>query len=189
VDFPSASRINGWLWLAWLIYWYAAAIFVKSTKQSESIAQRLQHIIPLWIGAILIFNDPSHPFLIGRLYNNDSIRYLGTVLTVIGLLFSVWARIHLGQNWSGMVTLKEGHKLIRTGPYAITRNPIYTGLLLAAVGTAISKTTGDAFIGVLFFLIAFLIKIRREQKFMAAEFGEEFQQFMREVPSLVPFVY
>jgi len=111
------------------------------------------------------------------------------VLTVIGLLFSVWARIHLGQNWSGMVTLKEGHKLIRTGPYAITRNPIYTGLLLAAVGTAISKTTGDAFIGVPFFLIAFLIKIRREQKFMAAEFGEEFQQFMREVPSLVPFVY
>lgn len=63
--------------------------------------------------------------------------WLGLLMVICGLAFAVWARIHLGRNWSGTVTVKEDHELIRSGPYGIVRHPIYTGLLLAIAGTAI----------------------------------------------------
>jgi protein-S-isoprenylcysteine O-methyltransferase Ste14 len=55
------------------------------------------------------------------------------------MLFSVWARVHIGRNWSGVVTIKEGHELVDTGPYALVRHPIYTGLLVAFIGSAFAR--------------------------------------------------
>jgi Isoprenylcysteine carboxyl methyltransferase (ICMT) family len=99
---------------------------------------------PLMIGAFLIFHSRNHHVIYGQFYDDRAVEYAGTAITILGLLFSVWARIHLGQYWSGIITLKEGHKLIRSGPYRFVRHPIYTGFITAMTGSAISMATGDA---------------------------------------------
>jgi protein-S-isoprenylcysteine O-methyltransferase Ste14 len=116
------------------------------------------------------------------------IEVLGTVLTILGLCFTVWARVHLGRYWSGIITLKQGHRLIRTGPYQLTRHPIYTGLLAAVLGTAIAASTGDAFVGFVVFTAAYVVKARREEALLTREFGDEYTRFKQEVPTLVPLV-
>ena len=108
-------------------------------------------------------------------------------MLVVGLVFSVWARVHLGRNWSGVVTVKQGHELIRTGPYAYVRHPIYTGLIAAMVGTAIASGTVRAAIGVLIIAASFVVKLRREEVFMRETFPGEYPRYAAEVPALVPF--
>ena len=93
-------------------------------------------MIPLGAGFWLIFHSDK-PYFAGWLYDSPAIGWTGTALTAAGLLFTVWARTHLGKYWSGIITLKQVHKLIRTGPYRIVRHPIYTGFLTAALGSAI----------------------------------------------------
>ena len=177
------------MWILWFIGWNIAALFVHRTRRSEGKLMRLGHVLPLAIGFTLMMHNRRHPFLIRRLYESPAIEWLGVAITFFGLAFSVWARIHLGRYWSGFVTLKEGHRLIRTGPYRLARHPIYTGFLTAALGTAITASSGDAFIGFVIILIGFLIKIRREEEWLGGEFGEEYAQFRREVAALVPMVY
>jgi protein-S-isoprenylcysteine O-methyltransferase Ste14 len=99
----------------------------------------------------------------------------------------VWARVYIGRNWSGTVTLKEGHELIRSGPYALVRHPIYTGLLLAFTGTAIACGDPAAVIGLALVLASFLYKLRIEEGFMRAVFPEQYASYAARVPALVPF--
>ena len=185
----TALQLDILLWILWLIGWYVAALFVNRTRSSEGMLIRLQHILPIAIGFFLMTHNRHRPLLIGRLYQSPVIEWLGVAITVAGLAFAVWARVHLGKYWSGIITLKEGHRLIRTGPYRIARHPIYTGFLTAVLGTAITASTGDAFIGFGVILIAFLIKIRREEAVLAGEFGEEYDRFRKEVAALVPMLY
>ena len=86
------------------------------------------------------------------------------------------------------ITLKHGHELIRSGPYRIVRHPIYTGFTSAALGTAITATTGDALVGFALLLASCLVKIRREERFLTAEFGDTYRRFQAEIPMLVPFL-
>ena len=105
------------------------------------------------------------------------------------MAFSAWSRAHLGRNWSGIVTLKEEHTLIRTGPYRYIRHPLYTGFLAAVLGTAVARGTGDAFVGFAIVLAAYLLKMRREERFMTLEFGEQYRQFQNEAAALIPFIF
>src|SRR4051794_3236025 len=182
-------QLNGFLWLAWLIFWYAAAQFVNSTKSSEGWLQRLSHILPMACGFYLMFQWGDHRILATRLYESMAVAYIGMALTVAGLLFTVWARVHLGRYWSGIITLKEGHNLIRTGPYRFVRHPIYTGFVTATLGSALVSGRLGAFVGFLLVLAAILFKIGREEAVLRREFGEEYRVFENEVAGLVPFVY
>jgi protein-S-isoprenylcysteine O-methyltransferase Ste14 len=116
-------------------------------------------------------------------------KVIGVVITFLGLGFAVWARVHLGKYWSGNVTIKVEHKLIRTGPYKWVRNPIYTGIIIAVVGSVIADGQILALLSIVCIVIGFLIKIRMEEKFLLEEFGEAFIQYKKEVKSLIPFVY
>jgi protein-S-isoprenylcysteine O-methyltransferase Ste14 len=109
------------------------------------------------------------------------------VLTVAGLAFTVWARMHLGRNWSGAVTLKEGHELIRTGPYACVRHPIYAGLLVALLGGAVACGELRALIGFAVVTGAFQRKLSIEERFMRENFPEQYRAYCLEVPALIPF--
>jgi protein-S-isoprenylcysteine O-methyltransferase Ste14 len=137
---------------------------------------------------MLIFYRPRHPYIYGLLLHRVAWKVAGVGLTFAGMAFMVWARVHLGRYWSGYVTLKEGHRLIRTGPYALVRHPIYTGFLTAALGSALVAGSGDAFVGLVLIFIAFVLKIPREEAILKREFGEEFEQFARDIPRLIPFV-
>ena len=114
--------------------------------------------------------------------------WLGLLMVVAGLAFAVWARMHLGRNWSGTVTVKENHELIRSGPYAIVRHPIYTGLLLAILGTAIVLGEWRGLLAFCFFTITFLLKLRREERFMEESFPDTYPSYRAQVPALIPLL-
>jgi len=182
-------ELNSWLWIVWGTGWIIASCFTQKTKKSEGILLRLQHLLPMAIGFVLIFGVFHRALIFGPLYSNEIAEVIGDCLTAGGLLFAVWARAHLGKYWSGIITLKEGHRLIRTGPYRLVRHPIYTGFLLGAFGSAITAGTGDAMIGFVIMASAYVIKIVREEAVLTSEFGEEYARFKKEVAALVPFVF
>jgi protein-S-isoprenylcysteine O-methyltransferase Ste14 len=103
------------------------------------------------------------------------------------MLFSVWARVHLGGNWSGIVTIKHGHELIADGPYAIVRHPIYTGLLVAFMGSAMARGDWRGVLVVLIVWWALWRKLRLEERWMVERFGQQYETYRRRVPALVPF--
>ena len=176
------------MWIAWWAYWLVSALFTARTKSSESWLARMTHLVPLGLAFFLIFHDADDAILYGILYRIRWVQAVGVAVTAAGLLFTIWARVHLGKYWSAMVTLKDHHKLIRTGPYRFVRHPIYTGLIAAAIGSAITVGSGDAWVGVALLVPTYLVKIWREEKFLSAEFGEEYRRFRCEVAMLVPFV-
>jgi protein-S-isoprenylcysteine O-methyltransferase Ste14 len=129
------------MWIAWCLYWILSARDAKRTVRRESLASRASHVLPLVIGVLLVALPyvPS-PLFATRILPRTLATYgVGVTLVFLGLAFAVWARRHIGSNWSGTVTVKEDHVLICTGPYAWVRHPIYTGLLAAILGTAVAR--------------------------------------------------
>ena len=112
----------------------------------------------------------------------------GAAITAGGMLFSVWARRYLGKNWSQAVTLKEGHELITSGPYALVRHPIYTGLLLAFVGCAVARGEWRGLLAVALVFGALWRKLRLEETWMRVQFGESYEAYSRQVAALVPYI-
>jgi protein-S-isoprenylcysteine O-methyltransferase Ste14 len=112
----------------------------------------------------------------------------GLLVLLLGIGFAVWARVHLGTNWSSRPAIHENHTITRTGPYAIVRHPIYTGLLTGILGTAIATGSLLAFVSLFVMFVLFLLKIRMEEQFLLEEFGEEYERYRGEVKALVPRV-
>ena len=187
--------LNASLWILWLIYWNLAAIFVNRSKRVENHWQRFQYSLPMGLGFWLIFHNRNGGSYIhwgdhvGRYTESVALEWVGNAITLLGLGFTVWARVHLGRYWSGTITLKEGHKLIRTGPYKLARHPIYTGFLSGAIGSALCASTADALVGSACILLFVMIKIHREEAWLTEEFGDAYRRFKKEVAGLVPFVY
>ncbi len=177
------------LWSAWALFWLVSALTAKPTRRREPIGSRLSHVLPLLLGAYLIVGPGERlPRLSAPLLPDVSARYwLALALVALGLGFTVWARLHLGRNWSGTVTQKEGHELIRSGPYAYVRHPIYTGLLAALLGSAIAVGELRGFLGLAIVLGAFWRKLRIEEGFMRELFPGQYERYMDEVPALLPF--
>ena len=176
--------------MAWGAYWLIFSRDANKTKESESPLSRLLHLAPIAVAFLGIFAKTFDvPFLKTRWLPEDSAAGpLGALITGLGLSFAVWARNHLGKYWSGIITLKEGHALIRTGPYRFARHPIYTGFLFGALGSAISLGKIRGLAAVALVLIAYRRKIVVEEGVLIKQFGEEYHRFRREVKALIPFV-
>ena len=110
----------------------------------------------------------------------------GLALTAFGIALSIWARLTLGANWSGIVTLKKDHELIRAGLYRWIRHPIYTGILVAMIGTALIKGHLPGWLGFAVILVTFYFKARREERFLRQEFGLGFDEHMRNTGMFLP---
>lgn len=178
------------MWGAWAVGWYVASFGTKRTVRLESLASRLGHVVPLCIAAWLMANPrPSLGFLDERFIAATSEWFWICVgITAAGLLFTVWARIHLGRNWSGAVTVKEEHTLVTTGPYALARHPIYTGLILAFLGTTLALGNGRGVLAFLIATVALVRKLRVEEAFMQQTFGDAYTAYQSRVRALIPFV-
>jgi protein-S-isoprenylcysteine O-methyltransferase Ste14 len=181
-----ASLIPG-MWLAWMLYWFAAALAAKPVRRRESLASRLSHIVPLLLGIALLARPPQ-PGTPRFLPASPTAFWIGAALVAAGLAFSVAARITLGGNWSGTVTLKQDHTLTRDGPYRFVRHPIYTGILLAVLGSAITLGEWRGLLALALTLAAFLRKIGIEERFLCDQFGDAYTRYRQEVAALVPFV-
>jgi protein-S-isoprenylcysteine O-methyltransferase Ste14 len=178
------------LWLSWLAYWIAAAWNVKATRRHEPYASRLGHVVLVVLAAALLaFHQQPFQWLDARFLPPAMPTYwLGLLMVAVGLAFAVWARVHLGRNWSGQVTVKEDHELIRGGPYAIVRHPIYTGMLFAILGTAIAFGEWRGLIAFGLLTISLVPKLRMEERFMRETFGERYVRYCAGVPALIPFI-
>lgn len=179
------------LWLAWAIVWMTAAWLAKPTLRREGIGSRLSHYLPLLVGAVLMTSSRLSGPLLSTHYMAQSLVtfWVAFCLTALGLAFAVLARVWLGGNWSGLVTLKQDHELIRSGPYRLVRHPIYTGLLLALLGSAIGQTEWRGLVALALFAGAFVWKLRIEETFMLAQFGEVYERYRAEVPALIPLLF
>jgi protein-S-isoprenylcysteine O-methyltransferase Ste14 len=178
-------------WIALIVVWVVGALRTKRTIQSQSSASQLLYTAILIAGVYLIFAKQSGiPWLDHQLYPvTVPIALVGLFAVLMGVAFSVWARLMLGGNWSNRVTVKENHTLVRTGPYRIVRHPIYSGILLGMLGSALQRGGIRCFVGVLICGFSFWLKTRAEERFMVQSFGEQYLQYRHRVKALAPFIF
>jgi len=177
------------LWFVWSLSWGAAANWSAPVKNRLGTGIEIRHWLPLTAGIILLFG----PFYVlqdvTRLWDVGTAGgWLCFVAAAIGFGLCWWARLHLGQLWSASVTRKEGHRIVDTGPYALVRHPIYTGIIIAGLATAVVQGSVFALIGVALLIVSFHIKARMEESFLRRELGSAaYDSYARRVPMLVPF--
>jgi protein-S-isoprenylcysteine O-methyltransferase Ste14 len=178
-------------WLVLLLYWGMAALRVQPARRREAPLSRLRHSVLIVLAAFLLFSNQLQWGPLSRRFLPDhpAVFFAGVALTMIGVCFAIWARYHLGAYWSGTVTIKQDHRLIRTGPYAVVRHPIYAGILFGMLGTAVAVGELRGVLAVLLFFAAFSIKIRLEECWLLQEIGPEYEQYRHEVRGLIPFLY
>ena len=183
-----AFHIAGRAWAIWLILWLWMAFFSKSTKRRETPGQRLEHLIPALLGFLLIFREgTTAPWLGKVVFPDHPMLMLACVLvTILGLLFAVWARVALGSNWSGTVTIKANHQLIRRGPYRFIRHPIYTGMLAALLATTVTQRLVSGVAGFAIVFFALWRKAKREESFLSQEFGPAFDEHRQHTGMFLP---
>lgn len=181
------------VWLLWVVAWWIFAINVKTTVRRQAWLPNLLNTA-LWFCAFGLLWTSIVPVpvrgLMGRFLPGAQWPLwsaLGAILTLIGLLFTVWARVYLGRNWSGMgVTLKADHELVTGGPYGLVRHPIYCGLALALIGTALAMGQWRGVLAVVLLLIAIAHRIVVEERFMREQFGTSYDAYAKRVRALVP---
>jgi len=177
-------------WGVFFVTWVVAAIFTKRTVYRESRSQRARYIVPIIIGWFIVFRGLrlSYPFNVLIFPRSDGVLLGATILCVCGLAFCLWARATLGRNWSGTVTLKEGHELIVRGPYRLVRHPIYTGLLAMIVATVIQQGHIAGIIGLLLVFVSLWIKLNEEEQVMLKQFPGEYAAYQQRVRRIIPFI-
>lgn len=175
-------------WIVFIVYWIASAINTKRTQKRETFLARYGVMFIEIVGFVFLFERSAGVGVLGNriLNRNHAVIALAILLTWAGIALAVWARRHLGQYWSGRITIKENHKLICTGPYSRLRHPIYTGLDLAAIGTALAIDRWRCLVGVCVIIAGFWIKAKREEAMLAAQFGPDFQEHRRRTGFLFP---
>jgi protein-S-isoprenylcysteine O-methyltransferase Ste14 len=181
----------GAIWMVFGVLWFLPAIFGKRTIQKQTSGSRLLQIILILIAYRLLIR----PAFLWNALNlqlvpaTPSTTIAGYSLLAAGMLFACWARVFLGGNWSASVTLKQDHTLVRSGPYSIVRHPIYTGLLVAMLGTAIAVGELRCFLGVALATIAWKMKSLTEEALMVQQFGDQYARYRMEVKALVPYLW
>jgi protein-S-isoprenylcysteine O-methyltransferase Ste14 len=179
------------LWYVLGIVWLFGLLTTKPVARAQSLGSRLLEIGLTALAFCLVFTRYfSSGWRAWSFVPNPRVGgAIGLSMVLFGICFSIWARLQLGGNWSGMVTIKEGHTLIRRGPYAIVRHPIYTGLLIALLGVAliVGELRGLLGVGILF--LSFWLKSRIEERFMLEQFGAEYRQYQQQVKGLIPYVF
>lgn len=176
------------LWLAWIISWAVAAYWADRPEKRASPQAEIRYRA-LWIAGMLLLLIPADRYA-SRLtlwLPTQAEGWICAAATAAGLGFCWWARLHLGRLWSSNVTRKAGHHVVQSGPYALVRHPIYTGLLLSIYATAAAKGTLWGLFGAIVLTLGIWLKARLEERFLREELGQAYDDYSRRVPMLVPF--
>ena len=174
-------------WGIFLVVWAVSAFFTKRTMERSMGWGRLMIFAVVILGYELVRRAPA---LRHDLWSRTpTVGACAVLLTVVGLAIAVWARATLGSNWSGSITFKENHELIQRGPYAMVRHPIYTGLLLMGLGTAVDSGRLVSFVMLGTALILISIKAHFEERLMLRHFPDQYAQYRQHVKALIPGVW
>ena len=187
-----SALINA-LWLALFAYWMIAAI---GAKRNVRTGLRLKgNGLRLGVIILMVLSLRMIPALRQSLHNAQAhlsgssfLGATGVVLCALGVGLALWARVHLGRNWGMPMSTKENPELVTTGPYAFVRHPIYTGISLAAFGTAlVGGTLGNA-LGFTLIVVSLCSKGLMEERLMRVEFGAAYVDYRRGVKFIIPFI-
>ena len=177
------------MWLVWWLSWMVAAAWSDRAVKRPASRHQIVHRLLAGLGAVLLFGMYRHDLRAEMILWRTPIAlgWATVVAAVAGLLFTWWARIHLGRLWSSSVSRKADHHVVDTGPYGIVRRPIYTGIILASVATAAMRGTALAWLGTGVMTAGWVIKARLEEAFLREQLGAEaYGEYARRVPMLVP---
>ena len=175
-------------WVVFALFWALKALGTKRTVERQDMSSRLEHSIPIFAGAWLLVKGSSDPGALGDRVLPHDVPFLALALgiTAGGLALALWARVTLGRNWSGIVTFKENHELIRHGPYGHVRHPIYSAILMMVLGSAMAVGTLGALIGLPLILLGVWLKLRQEEALMTEHFPAEYPSYRSRVSALIP---
>jgi protein-S-isoprenylcysteine O-methyltransferase Ste14 len=179
------------VWITFLVYWRIKALGTKTTQRTEPAASAILRALTFVIVIVMLSTTRIPlPWLYRQLWPSGLWPFwIGAAVTVLGLLFAVWARHHLASNWSSAVTIKQGHELITTGPYARVRHPIYTGILAGFLGTAIALSQVRGVLGFVLIFVVLWAKLRMEEEWMRSQFGETYTTYVHRTAALVPYLF
>jgi len=178
------------LWGVWVVSWWGAALWSDRTVTRAALAHEARYRVLAIAGVVLLFMNfgksaPSSPWL--RLAAGE--KWITIAFVAAGLAFTWWARVYLGRLWSAAIGRKAAHRLVDTGPYALVRHPIYTGVILAVVATALQRGTVQALAGGALLVASFYVKARMEETFLREQLDPAaYDAYARRVPMLVPFL-
>ena len=155
----SVAAPSSYRWLLWIAFAGYGALFVESPRVRHPL-----WLVPPWLGWAMV------------------------ALVGAGLALSWWARIHLGALWAAGIVRREAHRIVDSGPYAWVRHPIYTAIIVGAIGLAAVKATPLSLLGAALIALGFALKAKVEERFLGAELGEaDYAAYRARVPMLVPF--
>lgn len=178
------------IWSLWLVSWIVAARWSDSAAKRPSFGDELPYRAATVAGALLLFLGSGRlPYSDPRLwFLDEGAVWLLVAVAALGLLFTWWARLYLGRLWSSSVTQKTVHRVVDTGPYAIVRHPIYTGLIAAVFATAAMNGAVVGLAGAALMTVGFWLKARLEERFLRQQLGAgAYDSYRRRVPMLIPF--
>ena len=185
--------VNGWIKYSWEsvgLVWLMGAACAKQTVRVQSWGPQLFNMALAVLGFTLLFSSGFRQGWLGTRVMLDSppLAYFGLWVTVVGCMFAIWARLTLGGNWSGRATVKQGHELVTSGPYALARHPIYTGLLAAVVGTVMASGQVHDLLALVVIVMMILLKMSQEERLMVQTFPAAYPAYRQRVKALIPGV-
>ena len=178
------------LWTVFFVSWIVASVWASRTVSRSGFRSQ----VPLYLGSLfaglfLALANLWLPMMRQPLWQSSAgFGWAMVAVTVIGLAFCWWARLHLGSLWSAGVSRKEGHRVVDTGPYGIVRHPIYSGAILGMFATAALRARPNVIAMALLLTLFFALKALVEERFLREELGDAYDQYRRRVPMLVPFL-
>jgi protein-S-isoprenylcysteine O-methyltransferase Ste14 len=178
------------VWILWAISWAAASRWSGPTRKRAATWDVWAYRVIIAGGVVLISHWTARALGLRRIWHvGYGGAYALLALTCAGILFAWWARIHLGNLWSGKVERKEEHRIVDTGPYALVRHPIYSGLIVAGLATTVAQATPTALVGWALVALGLWLKASIEERFLTAELdAQAYASYRRRVPMLVPFL-
>jgi protein-S-isoprenylcysteine O-methyltransferase Ste14 len=182
----NAGFICAWsvLILVWAFGWSRS----KARTRRASYSSRLVIFLPILIVYALIYaNILPRSWVMARLWpQKPAFAVAGLLLTMLGCAFAIWARLTLGSNWSSMPDVKQSHELVTTGPYALVRHPIYSGLLLALAGSVAASGVGGIVLVWALLAISYALKFRQEERLMMETFPDAYPEYRKRIKAIIP---
>ena len=167
------------LWFLIFLYW-----IIRSKE--KGILNEIAGLAKLIVSGLVLYIPVFLQLKIFTFGNNLIVNIFGLVISIFGLLVCIIAREYLSKNWSGKVTVQEGHNLIKNGPYKIIRHPIYSGILIMMFGSGIIAGFLFGFLWVLFCFFGLYRKSRQEEILLENKFGSEYEDYKKETKMMIP---
>jgi protein-S-isoprenylcysteine O-methyltransferase Ste14 len=180
-----------WLWGLWFVSWLLAAPWSNPTEARPRLASELLYRALTIVGVAFLFVPGRYVGGVPKLWDTPwVVSWCLVGVAAVGFAFCWWARLHLGRMWSSSVTRKADHHIVDTGPYALVRHPIYTGIIIAAAAMAAQEATLLALAGLALIVLGFWIKALLEERFLREQLGREaYDAYARRTGMLFPSLH